>query len=286
MVFAPGDSFRELARQGFGDLVARLPLAAAGGVPVSLIAVSAFGLNLRLLALIVLAPVLACLLARTVVHRATRKLVGYAVAAGVIATALYDLCRGGFLWLGLMDHDPIPHIGSALGLDPAWLAGYAWRYLGNGAGLALTFLALGLHGTRVGIAYGLAVCGCLLMTLVVSPYGTTILFPLNVTTVVMATLGHAIYGAVLGTIAAGRHQRRAQTAETSFRTVTLSGHRQIGAGNTAHRHGASALRARRVMSVGGAPCRPAAGGSPRGVRAVGPPACRAGRSACPPGPRA
>ena len=205
VALVPGDGGRDTAPRRRADRIARLPLAAAGGVPVSLIAGSAFGLDLRLLALVVLAPVIACLLARMAVHRATRRLVGYAIGAGVIATGLYDVCRGGFLWLGLMDHDPIPHIGTALGLDPAWLAGYAWRYLGNGTGLALTFLALGLRGGRAGIAYGLAVCAGLVVTLIVSPYGTIILFPLNVTTVVMATLGHTIYGAALGTIVARCH---------------------------------------------------------------------------------
>ncbi len=190
----------------------RLALVAAGGVPVSLVAASAFGLDLRVLALLVLAPVAALVLLRVVRHRPARALVLWAVGAGTVATALYDLSRGGFLWTGLMDRDPIPHIGSALGLEPAWLAGYAWRYLGNGTGLALAFLALGLRGARAGVAYGLAVCACLLLTLLISPHGTAILFPLDTTTVVMATVGHAIYGGVLGSIA---DRRRAGSASAS-----------------------------------------------------------------------
>ncbi|MGH2900641.1 MAG: hypothetical protein ACRDMZ_18345 [Solirubrobacteraceae bacterium] len=226
--FTPGDGAFEMGRERRADLIARLPLAVAGVVPVSLIAGSAFGLNLRLLALLILAPILACVFVRMAVHRATRSLVGYAIGAGIIATTLYDLCRGAFLWLGLMDHDPIPHIGLALGADPAWLAGYTWRYLGNGAGLALTFLALGLRGIRIGLAYGLGVCACLLVTLIVSPHGTTILFPLNVTTVIMATLGHAIYGVALGTIAARRHEHAtSRPHDRSFGALTLSGHGQI-----------------------------------------------------------
>jgi hypothetical protein len=197
----------DVAGERLMDVARRLPLAAAGGVPVTLIAGSAFGLDLRVLALVVLMPVVVALLARMAVHPQTRRMVGRAVLAGVAATALYDLCRGSFLWLGLMDHDPIPHIGAALGIDPNWAAGYTWRYLGNGSGLALAFLALGLRGTRAGVLYGLGVCSCLLLTLAVSPYGTEILFPLNATTVVMATLGHAIYGAVLGTIAARLPER-------------------------------------------------------------------------------
>jgi len=219
----------EAARRGLVELARRLPLVAAGGVPVTLIAGSAFGLDLLVLALVVLVPVVAGLLARMAVHRPTRRLVGQAIALGVVATALYDICRGSFLWVGLMDGDPIPHIGAALGVEPNWLAGYAWRYLGNGTGLALSFLALGLRGTRVGVLYGLGVCSCLLLTLIVSPYGTEILFPLNVSTVVMATLGHAIYGAVLGTIAARLHERGAGAAPapTSIGTLTLSARRQF-----------------------------------------------------------
>jgi hypothetical protein len=182
-------------------------LAAAGMLPVSLIGLSAFGLDLRLLALLVLAPVLACLAVAVATDPLTRALVVRALAAGLVATALYDLLRGGFLWSGLMDRDPIPHIGHALGIEPAWLAGYAWRYLGNGTGLALAFLALGMRGTRAGIVYGLFVCANLLLVLLVSPLGQQILFELNATTIVMATLGHAIYGAVLGTIAARLHER-------------------------------------------------------------------------------
>jgi hypothetical protein len=182
-------------------------LAAAGMLPVSLIGLSAFGLDLRLLAVVVLAPVLACLTIAIAVDPVTRALAIRALAAGLVATALYDVLRGGFLWSGLMDRDPIPHIGHALGLEPAWLAGYTWRYLGNGTGLALAFLALGLRGTRAGIVYGLFVCSNLLLVLLVSPLGEQILFELNATTIVMATLGHAIYGAVLGTIAARLHER-------------------------------------------------------------------------------
>ena len=181
-------------------------LAAAGMLPVGLIGLSAFGLDLRLLALVVLAPVLACMMIAIAVDPVTRALAVRALAAGLVATALYDLLRGGFLWSGLMDRDPIPHIGHALGVEPAWLAGYTWRYLGNGTGLALAFLALGLRGTRAGIVYGLFVCSNLLLVLLVSPLGEQILFELNATTIVMATLGHAIYGAVLGTLAARLHE--------------------------------------------------------------------------------
>lgn len=182
------------------DASLRLTLAAAGATPVTLIAATAFGADLRVLALRVLAPIALVAAFLGAAHRPVARLLAVGLAAGVVATLLYDLFRFGFLATGLMHGDPIPHIGVALGLHPAWLVGYAWRYLGNGTGLAVAFLALGLRGVRAGVLYGLVVCAGLLFTLAVSPYGQHMLFPLTPATVVMAVGGHAIYGAVVGAV--------------------------------------------------------------------------------------
>jgi hypothetical protein len=96
-----------------------------------------------------------------------------------------------------MPRDPIPHIGAALHLKPAWLFGYLWRYAGNGAGLSVAFFGLGFRRLRAGLLFGLFVCGGLLVVLVISPAGQRVLFPLNATTVTMATIGHLVYGAGL-----------------------------------------------------------------------------------------
>lgn len=198
----------ERARAGLGFPPAlavaappRLALVPAGFLPVTLIAASAFGVaGLRAMALAVLLPVVVVEAVVVDRHRSLLPLVGTALVLGAASTALYDAFRFQFLWFGLMHRDPIPHIGAALGLHPAWLFGYAWRYLGNGGGLALAFVALGFRGVRAGVLYGLFVCAGLLVTLAVAPHGQQVLFPLNVTTVVMAIGGHAIYGAVLGTL--------------------------------------------------------------------------------------
>ncbi|MGH3924551.1 MAG: hypothetical protein ACRDTT_17110 [Pseudonocardiaceae bacterium] len=186
----------------------RLVLAGAGFVPVSLVAVSCFGLfGLRDMALYVLLPALlltAVCLAR---WRPSRDIVAQGLLAGLVATAMFDLLRFGFLWLGLTEGDPIPHIGEALRLQPAWLAGYVWRYLGNGTGLAVAFVALGLRGMRTGVLYGLFVCAGLLVTLLVSPLGEELLYPLSAPSIVMFTGGHLVYGAVLGSLVAKRIQR-------------------------------------------------------------------------------
>ncbi len=186
------------------DAAARLTLAAAGFAPVTSIAAGAFGADLRSVAIWVLLPLLsatALVLSRRPLVAA---LVPAALLAGAIATLLYDAYRFGFLGVGLMHEDPIPHIGVALHLQPHWVFGYLWRYLGNGGGLAVAFVALGLSGVRAGVLYGLFVCSGLLVTLVASPYGEQLLWPLTTTTLVMAVGGHVIYGAGLGWITAHR----------------------------------------------------------------------------------
>src|SRR5438132_817585 len=62
------------ARERIAGRRSRWALAGAGGVPVTLIAGSAFGLDLSVLAVLVLVPVLAGLLARMAAHRTTRRL--------------------------------------------------------------------------------------------------------------------------------------------------------------------------------------------------------------------
>ncbi len=181
------------------DTAVLLFLAGTGSLPVTLIGASAFGVaGLRVLALGLLLPAVLTAALFLVRDARLRPEVKRAWVVGLVSTGLYDLFRFGFIWLGLMSGDPIPHIGAALGLHPDWVFGYLWRYAGNGAGLAIAFHALGLRGTRMGVLYGLAVCGGLLVTLTVAPYGQQMLFPLSVTTVVMATGGHVIYGAALG----------------------------------------------------------------------------------------
>jgi hypothetical protein len=179
--------------------VCRLVVAGVGFVPVTLIAATAFGVSdLRWLAVHVLLPALVVV---SVIARRDRSIaadVRGALVAGMAATAFYDMYRFAFLALGLVPTDPIPHIGRALGLEPAWMFGYLWRYGGNGGGLAVAFVLLGFRGARAGIAYGLFVCGGLLVTLIASPHGQEMLFPLTGPTIVMAVGGHIIFGAVLG----------------------------------------------------------------------------------------
>jgi len=185
---------------------ARMTLIATGFMPVTLIAASAFGVaGLRALALGLLAPAVGLSVFDLARRPALARRAVIALGCGVLSTAFYDAYRFAFLGLGLMHRDPIPHIGLALGLQPAWGFGYLWRYLGNGGGLAVAFVALGFRGVRAGICYGLFLCAGLLFTLVAAPYGQAMLFPLNAVTIVMAVGGHMIYGAVLGRLSLRMH---------------------------------------------------------------------------------
>lgn len=183
------------------SLMTRAFLVVAGAVPVSLIGASTFGvLTLKQLTVFFLLPALVGLVVLTVTSSASWLLVKRAVVAGVTATFIYDIFRWTCLALGLMDGDPIPHIGTDLGLEPGWVFGYLWRFLGNGSGIAVAFYAFGGRGIVAGTAHGLVVASGLLAVLAISPHGQQALFPLTPTIVAIAVTGHVIYGVVLGLI--------------------------------------------------------------------------------------
>ena len=190
------------------SLLIRLLLLAVGFMPVTLIAISCWGVPLKYLALFGMLPGVVAVAALAVVRPWVRRLVIAALAAGPIATLLYDSFRFCFNASGLINRDPIPHIGTALGLHGllpmhwGWVCGYAWRYLLNGTGLALAFCALGLRGWRAGVWFGLFVVSGLMVVLVISPYGQKTLWDITPWTVTMGVGGHIIYGGVVGTIRA------------------------------------------------------------------------------------
>lgn len=210
---------RSLRRVDLIPPLLRLTLAAIGAVPVALIGASTFGLvGLKGLAVAVLLPSLVVLASILTMSEPARLLVVTAVASGALATLPYDLFRFGFLVAGWMDRDPIPHIGTGLGLEPGWLFGYLWRYLGNGGGLAVAFSALGGRGPLAGTGFGLLVCSGLLAVLAFSPNGEATLFPLGPSTLVVAVVGHVIYGAVLGHLTTIPGRRLPQRSSPGIRS--------------------------------------------------------------------
>ena len=153
------------------------------------------------LALLVLEP--------TVGRQAVR---GY--LAGLVAVLIYDGTRMPFVILGGWP-DFIPKIGAWLLDEPTapWLLGYTWRYLGNGAGMGLTFAMLVLVTDRwldrriAGVGYGVVIWSGLVATLLAAPAGEQKMFELNALTITVSLTGHLVYGGVLGSI---MHRQRAR----------------------------------------------------------------------------
>jgi hypothetical protein len=131
------------------------------------------------------------------------------LVAGLAAVLVYDAVRWTFVALGWWG-DFIPSIGGWLtgSGQPDWVVGYAFRWLGDGGGMGLAFMVSArtllpalkrCAALVIGIGYGLAIWACLLLTLLVTPDGQTMLFPLTLTTLLLSWIGHVVYGAVLGT---------------------------------------------------------------------------------------
>lgn len=130
-------------------------------------------------------------------------------AWGIAACAGYDSFRlptvyGFHLW-----GDFFGRIGGwATGTSSSYLAGYLWRYLGDGAGIGVVvFLLAGALGVSswprrrvVWSAVAFAVFPVwtgLVVTDGLAPAGRE-LFPLDATTLVLSLVGHLVFGAILG----------------------------------------------------------------------------------------
>lgn len=130
-------------------------------------------------------------------------------AWGVVACAGYDLFRLPNVYVFHLWGDFFGRIGGwATGTSSNYLAGYLWRYLGDGAGIGVVvFLHAALIGVSswprrrvIGVTIAFAVCPVwagLVLTDWLAPAGRA-LFPLNATTVALSLAGHLIYGAILG----------------------------------------------------------------------------------------
>ena len=105
--------------------------------------------------------------------------------------------------------DFIPNIGGWLdgSHNPNWLLGYGFRWLGDGGGMGLTFMIAARtfaptlarrSPMPLAIGYGIFVWVCLLVTLIATPDGQTLLFPITPTTLLLSWIGHVVYGSVLG----------------------------------------------------------------------------------------
>jgi len=130
-------------------------------------------------------------------------------AWGLVACAAYDSFRLPSVYVFRLWGDFFGRIGGwATGTSSDYLAGYLWRYLGDGAGLGVVvFLLAAVIGCSswprryvIGFTVAFAVFPVwtgLVLTDALAPPGRA-LFPLNATTLALSLVGHLIFGAMLG----------------------------------------------------------------------------------------
>jgi hypothetical protein len=212
MVSIPLHELRADARISITALARVVVLLLAGAAPVSAIALHVMGwISMQDSARYVVTPLVlaAIVLVRGMSYEARWAARG--ALAGLIAVLAYDAVRLPLVWLDIWP-DFIPRVGGwitgAHGDDA--VLGYAWRYVGDGAGIGMAYFAFcavvlqlkpGLIQARpvaLSVGFGVFVWTGLLATVVLPPRGETLLFRLTPASFALSLLGHLIYGSVLG----------------------------------------------------------------------------------------
>ena len=208
---APVPHLLEALRERMPDPVRFGLYLVAASTPLLAISGEVFGVvSLRTISAVVLFPVLAILAVLVIVKPAGIDRTARAgFAWGVVACAGYDLFRLPAVYVFHLWGDFFGRIGGwATGTGSDYLAGYLWRYLGDGAGIGVVvFLQAAVLGVScwprrrvIGVAVAFAVCPVwagLVLTDALAPAGRA-LFPLTAATLALSLAGHLIYGAVLG----------------------------------------------------------------------------------------
>ena len=187
---------------------------AVGFAPITALALSIIGwIPLHISAPLFVLPMACAGAVLAMWHSGYGRLAGQGLLVGMLAVLIYDCTRVPFIMVGMWG-DFIPNIAMHLfdSPDPNWLVGYGWRYVGNGGGMGLAFVVgynvfrPRVHPWGVGVGYGVAIWGCLLLTLSIAPHGEELLFALTPLTITLSLIGHVVYGSVLamGVTAASR----------------------------------------------------------------------------------
>jgi len=195
------------------DVLMSVAYFAIGFSPITALAVAIIGLlplSIATLTIVLPATVLGVALALRFPRYGKLALQGLII--GLIAVFLYDCMRVPFIIAGVWG-DFIPKINMWLfnTSHPNWIVGYVWRYLGDGGFMGMAFtVGYGVLKPRVnsrlaGLAFGIAIWGCLVLTLVLAPHGQEMLFKLTLTTLSLSLLGHIIYGLALGILFPYQH---------------------------------------------------------------------------------
>lgn len=203
------------------DGAARLACAACGAAPLTMLAVAYAGFfKLPMLLALVVVPAYGAMafLGMLLPNVGRRVVTGF--LAGIVAVLVYDLTRLALSY-SQGGGDPIPHIGTMLiGSGAPWWLGYAWRTLGNGAGLGVVFAMLCPRKwwrPATGLLYASFVGLGMILTLWLFPQSQDQLFRLTWQTFVNSCLGHGTYGLVLGLMCRAAVRREARRAGSTRR---------------------------------------------------------------------
>jgi hypothetical protein len=206
----PNDAF-PVGFPGWRTFAICLAYAAIGFTPIAALALTIGGLwSLQVGSLVLIAPGAIAAVVLGMYFPRHGRYAAEGLAAGLVAVLVYDVVRWTFVGLGWWG-DFIPNIGGWLNGtgEPDWLLGYGFRWLGDGGGMGLAFMVMArtfmprltrAASIALGVAYGLSIWLCLLVTLIVSPEGQLMLFPLTAVTLLLSWIGHVVYGAVLGAL--------------------------------------------------------------------------------------
>ena len=234
-----------LSVDGRGLLIS-LTFIGIGFSPIGALALAIGGLwTLSTGAMVMIAPSIVLAIVLSVLSPRHGRMALEGFVAGLVAVLVYDMVRWDFVAFHLWG-DFIPNIGGWLdGSDrPNWLLGYGFRWLGDGGGLGLSFMVAARtfaptlarrSPLSLAIGYGMFVWVCLLVTLIASPDGQTLLFPITLTTLLLSWIGHVVYGSVLGLffargeITTRRFGRVVRFNLTAHRVASDSGREGLGA---------------------------------------------------------
>ncbi|HET9342333.1 MAG TPA: hypothetical protein VFO25_05430 [Candidatus Eremiobacteraceae bacterium] len=179
---------------------------AAGFGPIAALALFIIGVApLPVTALAVIAPMSVLAISLGVRNPAWGHVAIKGLLIGLAGVTTYDLFRMPLVQIGLWP-DFIPRIGGWLVLSdtPNAAVGYVYRYLGDGAGMGMSFVAAyslargKLPAIATATAFGVGIWLCLIATLIIAPHGQELMFRITPTSLALSLIGHVIYGATIG----------------------------------------------------------------------------------------
>lgn len=194
------------------DVWAPLAYFAIGFAPITSLALALFGVApLHVSTLVFVLPATCGAVLLGVRYPVYGRLALRGFAVGIVAVLVYDSTRVPGIISGSWP-DFIPNIGALLlqREEGHTLLGYAWRWLGNGAGMGMAFfMAYPLVSRRLpvwpaGLFFGVVVWACLMGTLVFAPGAQAQLFWLTPFTATFSLFGHLVFGGMLALVMATR----------------------------------------------------------------------------------